>query len=70
MASKKTLIKGKKDTIGRLMDLAKKGNDLWNEYGDVVKKGVASIVKKGASSQPGEEREGSFLANFHLIFHQ
>lgn len=51
MASKKSPVHGKSGKMARLMDLAKKGSDLWNEYGDVVKKGVVSIVKKGSSSE-------------------
>ena len=53
MAAIKNLHK-RKNTIGRLMDLAKKGNELWNGYGDVVKKSVVAVINKDTSQQSEE----------------
>lgn len=57
MGAKKTLVKGKKGTLGRLMDIAKKGNELWYEYGDVVKRSVASIINKDRDDTLGISSE-------------
>ena len=56
MASKNTPVNGNKRKIARLMDIAKKGSDLWNEYGDSVKKGVASFIKRDDNSKDHEPK--------------
>ena len=45
MAAKKT----RRITVSRLVELAKKGSELWDEYGDTIKGVVTKLNSKGSS---------------------
>ena len=52
-ATGKTIKRGKKG-ISTLIDIAQKGNDLWDEYGQTIKE-IASSINKNDAAEEGEQ---------------